>query len=123
MKELILKRCNRCGALIKVINDCNCNNCGIICCDEKMQEIVPNSVDASYEKHIPSYELKDDKIIVKVNHVMDDDHFIEWICFINDKTEEYVYFKSGEKATAVFEKSKGILYSYCNKHGLWKKEI
>ena len=60
MKELILKRCNKCGALIKVINDCNCNNCGIICCDEKMQEIVPNSVDASYEKHIPSYELKED---------------------------------------------------------------
>ena len=123
MKKLIIKRCNKCGALIKVINDCNCNNCGIICCDEKMQEIVPNSVDASYEKHIPSYELKEDKIIVKVNHVMDDDHFIEWICFVNDKTEEYVYFKSGEEATAEFKKSKGILYSYCNKHGLWKKEI
>ena len=28
----MLKRCNKCGALVKVLRDCNCNNCEILCC-------------------------------------------------------------------------------------------
>ena len=49
--ELIIKKCNSCGATIKVIKDCNCPNCGIVCCDEPMKVITPNSVDAAVEKH------------------------------------------------------------------------
>ena len=30
--ELIIKKCLKCGALVEVINDCNCNECGITCC-------------------------------------------------------------------------------------------
>ena len=73
--ELIVKKCNHCGALVKVIKDCNCNGCGIVCCDEPMQVMVPNSVDAAVEKHIPTYEVSGDEIIVKVNHVMDKEHY------------------------------------------------
>lgn len=123
MKDLIVKRCTHCGALIRIINDCNCDNCGIMCCNEKMIQIEPNSVDASFEKHVPVYDIKDDKIVVKVNHVMDPDHFIEWICLVTDEKEEYVYLTPESEAIAVFQNCKGILYSYCNKHGLWMQKI
>lgn len=47
--ELIIKKCLKCGALIEVINDCNCNECGITCCGEPMVKLISNSVDASFE--------------------------------------------------------------------------
>ena len=52
---------------------------------------------------------------------MDKDHFIEWICFKTENREEFVYLKDEAKAT--FPYQKGTLYAYCNKHGLWSKEV
>lgn len=123
MKELIIKKCLKCGAVIRVLEDCHCDNCGIICCGEKMVTLKPNSTDAAFEKHIPSYEVDNDNIVVKVSHVMNEDHFIEWIAFINDFKEEFVYFKPNAEAKTIFKKEKGVLYAYCNKHGLWSREI
>lgn len=122
-KELIIKKCLKCGAIIKVIEDCNCESCGITCCNETMKTIKPNSVDAAIEKHVPTYEFKGEKLIVKVNHVMDEDHFIEWICLKTENKEEFVYLKPHEEATSEFLTQSGTLYAYCNKHGLWQTTI
>ena len=124
MRELLLKKCPKCGALIKTIKDCNCEDCGIICCNEIMKPLKSNTVDASIEKHKPQVLIKDNKIIAEVNHVMEEDHYIEWICLLTDEKEEYVYFKPGDKPVAIFNKTdKGIVYSYCNKHELWQTEL
>ena len=123
MKKLILKKCKKCGALVKVIIDCNCEGCGIKCCEEEMIELKSNEVDAAFEKHIPTYEIDGDNLIVSVNHVMDDDHFIEWICFVTEYGEEYKYFKPEEECKVIFKYNKGTLYSYCNKHLLWMSEV
>ena len=48
--ELIIKKCKSCGAMVKVLKDCTCENCGIKCCGEEMEILVPNSVDAAVEK-------------------------------------------------------------------------
>ena len=85
MKELVIKKCIKCGALVEEIQDCTCDNCGIQCCGEEMKIIKSNSVDASFEKHVPQYEIKGDMIEVKVNHVMEEEHYIEWIAFVDDK--------------------------------------
>ena len=67
-RELLIKKCMKCGAMVKVIEDCKCGeDCGIKCCGEKMAVLEPNSVDAAIEKHVPTYEVKDGKIFVKVN--------------------------------------------------------
>ena len=122
MRELKLKKCLNCGAMIKVIEDCHCA-CNFICCDEKMTDIKPNTEEAAVEKHLPTYEVKDDKIEVQVNHVMDADHYIEWISFVSENREETVYLEPGMDAKAVFLYQKGTLYSYCNKHGLWSEAV
>ncbi len=31
--------CEKCGAMVKVLIDCNCENCGIRCCGDVMKEI------------------------------------------------------------------------------------
>ena len=122
MRELILKKCESCEALIKVLTDCHCP-CNFNCCDTKMTTLKPNSVDASFEKHVPTYEIKDDYIYVTVNHVMEKEHYIKWLMFVTNNKEYTFYFEPGTSAEAKFPYEKGILYSYCNNHGLWSKEV
>lgn len=118
-----LLKCKSCGARVIVDKDCNCP-CGIVCCDEKMIEVKPNSVDASIEKHVPIYEIKDNKLEVTVNHVMEEDHFIEWIAMDSEKGLNIKYLKANEEAKATFEYlPNSVIYSYCNKHNLWKKDV
>ncbi len=120
MNELILKKCNKCGALVKVIKDC----LDISCCGEEMKEVVPNSVDAAIEKHVPTYEIKDGMIYVTVNHVMEDEHYIEWINIVRDGKECITYLKPGMEAKAHCKYVPGaVIYAYCNKHGLWKADV
>ena len=123
-KELVIKKCIKCGAMVQVLEDCTCDNCGIKCCNEQMQTLKPNSVDAAIEKHVPVYEIKDNKIFVTVNHVMEEDHYIEWISIVSDKKIVTTYFKPGEEPVAHCKYIPGsTIYAYCNKHLLWKKEV
>ena len=124
MREFVIKKCIKCGAIVKVLEDCHCGDCGIRCCGEEMKALVPNSVDAAVEKHVPTYEVTGDRIKVTVNHVMDDDHYVEWIAISRAGREGMVYFKPGEVAECEFEYEPGSkLYAYCNKHGLWECEV
>ena len=121
---MIIKKCLKCGAIVKVINDCTCSDCGITCCGTPMKEMMANTSDGAIEKHKPTYIVDGDKLIVTVNHVMDLDHYIEWICLVTEDREEYRYLKPNVEASVTFDKVlSGKIYSYCNKHGLWMEEI
>lgn len=122
--ELLIKKCASCGALVKVIEDCTCENCGIKCCGEEMKLLVPNSVDAAVEKHVPNYEKVEDEIFVTVNHVMEKEHFIEWVCLVADNKEYWIKLYPEQNAECRFPYIPGsTLYAYCNKHSLWKKDV
>ena len=122
--ELIIKRCKACGAMVKVLKDCTCENCGIKCCGEEMEILVPNSVEASLEKHIPTYEKVEDEIFVKVNHPMEKEHYIEWVTLVKDNKEHTVNLYPEQNAECRFKYIPGsTIYAYCNKHGLWKKDV
>ena len=122
--ELIIKKCKSCGAIVRVIEDCTCENCGISCCGEAMEVLVPNSVDAAVEKHVPTFEKVEDEIFVKLNHVMEKEHFIEWISLVADNKEYFVKLYPEQNAECRFPYITGsVLYAYCNKHGLWKKDV
>ena len=71
--------CNHCGNLVTTIR-----NAGVplVCCGEKMKELVPNTVEASGEKHLPVAELSGSRLTVTVGaveHPMADVHYIQWI--------------------------------------------
>lgn len=122
--ELVIKKCKSCGAIVKVLKDCTCENCGIKCCGEEMEILVPNSVEASLEKHIPTYEKVEDEIFVKVNHPMEKEHYIEWVALVKDNKEYIVNLYPEQNAECRFKYIPGsTIYAYCNKHGLWKKDV
>ena len=122
--ELIIKKCNECGAMVTVLQDCTCDNCGIKCCGEEMKQLTPNSVEASVEKHLPTYEKVEDEILVKVNHVMEKEHFIEWIALVTDNNQCMHKLYPEQNAEVRFKYIPGsTIYAYCNKHGLWKTDV
>ena len=119
--ELEIRKCKKCGTTIKVLKT---GGCKPMCCGDEIEALVPNSVDAAVEKHVPNYEIKDDRIYVTVNHVMEEEHYIEWISLVNNGRECITYFKPGMEATAHFKYIPGAtIYAYCNKHELWKAEV
>ena len=58
--------CNHCGNLVTTIH-----NAGVplVCCGEKMKELVPNTVEASGEKHLPVAEFSGSSLTVTVGTV------------------------------------------------------
>lgn len=122
--ELTIKECKSCHSLVKVLEDCECDNCGIQCCGTQMEELKPNSTDASFEKHVPTYEKSGNEIIVKINHPMEKEHFIEWISLVKENKEITVKLYPEQDAEVIFPYIPGsTIYAYCNKHGLWKKDV
>jgi len=117
-------RCAHCGKIIAVVKE---TGVPVMCCGEKMQEIVPGTTDASVEKHVPVYEVKDSKIYVKVGsaeHPMIDEHYIEWIAVATKEGNQRKALKPGMKPEAVFAINEGdeveAVYAFCNLHSLWK---
>jgi len=98
-----------------------------MCCDEKMKEIIPGTVEASKEKHIPVYHIDGNKVNVtvgEIEHPMQEEHYIEWISIQTKQGNQRKTLKPGERPEACFAICEGdeveAVYAYCNLHGLWK---
>jgi superoxide reductase len=125
-KESKFYICKHCGNVITFIKE---SGAPLSCCGEKMTQIVPNTVDAATEKHVPVVTIDGDQITVEVGsveHPMLEEHFIQWIYLETENGYQMKYLNPGEKPNAVFlvnGENAIAAYEYCNLHGLWKKEI
>ena len=102
-------RCRHCGNIIGKVKDAGVP---VVCCGEKMQEILPGVTDASVEKHVPVYTVENGRVQVTVGaeeHPMTDEHYIEWVSL---QTKVCFYICPEDEVEAVF--------AYCNLHGLWQ---
>ena len=118
--------CKHCGNIIAQAKN---KGVPVMCCGEKMSELVPGSVDAATEKHVPVISVEGNKVTVtvgEVEHPMAEEHFIEWIALETQEGNQRKELKPGSKPQAVFmlaETDKAVAaYAYCNLHGLWKAE-
>ena len=119
-----IKKCVKCGAYVKVLEDCNCGDCGIKCCDKQMILLKAQESSDLENKHVLDVTKKDNKVIIKSNHVMEEEHYICFVSIICDNKEYTVYYKPGDKIEIEYEyKNNMKIYSYCNKHGLWVRNI
>jgi superoxide reductase len=123
--EMKFYKCKHCGNIIAVVK---ASGAPISCCGEKMTEIVPGSIDAAVEKHVPVVEIVDGKVIVTVGevaHPMAPEHYIEWIAISTDRGNQRKMLEPGDEPKACFALCEGekveSVYAYCNLHSLWKK--
>ena len=121
--KLQVFKCNVCGHMVEVIHE---GGGTLTCCDQPMQLMEENKVDAALEKHVPVIEKTAGGILVKVGsvaHPMQDEHYIEWIELLADGKAYRQFLAPGEKPEALFTiKAQDVsAREYCNLHGLWKK--
>ena len=100
----------------------------VVCCGEKMEELIPNTVDASGEKHIPVVTRIDDcsiKVEVgSVAHPMLPEHHIVFIYVETENGGIRIDLTDKPEAVICTCTSKPIaVYEYCNLHGLWKTTL
>ena len=116
--------CEHCGNMIAMVRD---KGVPVMCCGQKMTEIVPGTTDAAVEKHVPVFEVEDNIVHVKVgsvSHPMLDEHYIEWIAVQTTAGNQRKALKPGDAPEACFALCEGeeveAVYAYCNLHSLWK---
>ncbi|MDD5945205.1 MAG: desulfoferrodoxin family protein [Clostridia bacterium] len=117
-------QCSHCKNIITYVDN---KGVPVMCCGEKMQELVPGTTDAAQEKHVPVVEKDGNTVTVKVGevtHPMLEEHHIAFIAIETKLGSQIKYLKAGEEPKAVFALADGdefvAAYEYCNLHGLWK---
>ncbi|MDR2898834.1 MAG: desulfoferrodoxin [Clostridiales bacterium] len=118
--------CKKCGNMIGLIKD---QGVTLTCCNEQMTELVPNTVLASAEKHIPDITMSGDVMTVQVGsvaHPMEEGHHIEFIYVETEKGGQRKSLKAGDEPKHKFcfiDDKPVAVYEYCNVHGLWKIDL
>ena len=120
-------KCNNCDIILGSVNG---DTTDVMCCGNRMQELLPNTVEASVEKHLPVVEVVGNNVNVLVGsviHPMSEEHYISWVAI---ETEEGFQRKNLEHtsepkltfALTTTDKVKSV-YAYCNLHGLWRTDL
>ena len=118
--------CAHCGNIVEMVKDAGVTP---VCCGQKMDALIPNTVEASGEKHIPAVTVSEGVVEVNVgsvDHPMLDVHWIEWIQLNTDRGSQRKYLNPGEAPNVKFrlwDEKPLAVYAYCNLHGLWKTEL
>ena len=55
--------CEHCGNIVAAVKE---SGVPVVCCGQKMKEIIPGTVEASREKHIPEFVVEGNKVLVTV---------------------------------------------------------
>jgi len=126
-QPLTFWRCNHCGNIAeKIVN----SGVKMVCCGTPMEELIPNTVEASVEKHLPVVTKIDDCItkieVGSVSHPMITEHHIAFIYLETENGGGYVMLDvdgkpETELCTCIHKPV--AAYAYCNLHGMWKTEI
>ena len=123
MKFFICKHCGNLAALL--------HNSGVPmeCCGDPVTELVPNTVEASAEKHLPAVTVSGDSISVAVGsilHPMEAEHYITFVYVETKNGGQRKALNAGDepKVSFAFSGDKPVaVYAYCNQHGLWKTAV
>lgn len=116
--------CKHCGNIVAMVKDAGVP---VVCCGERMAELIPGTSDGAAEKHVPVYVVDGNLVNVTVGaveHPMLENHYIEWISIQTNYGNQRKVLKPGEAPKASFALLEGekveAVYAYCNLHGLWK---
>ncbi len=116
--------CKHCGNIIAMVKDAGVP---VVCCGERMTQLIPGTSDGAAEKHVPVYEVNGNVVNVTVGaveHPMLENHYIEWISIQTNYGNQRKTLMPGEPPKVSFALLEGekveAVYAYCNLHGFWK---
>ena len=124
---MIYYKCNVCNNILGSAEEKDLN---ISCCNEHMYKLVPNTVDASKEKHLPVVNVKGNIVEVVVGsdlHPMMAEHHISWVAIETreGRQRKNLVLDAEPKVTFALVEGDEIVSACadCNLHGLWRLNI
>jgi len=124
---MIYYKCNICDNILGSAED---KDVKVSCCEHEMEKLVPNTVDASVEKHMPVVEVNGNIVKVTVGetlHPMSAEHNISWVAINTDQGRQRKNLTIDSDPVIEFALVEGdrlhAVCAYCNLHGLWKLDV
>ena len=116
MKKLHFYVCPVCGNIITSVGRGTFSCCGIT-----LPEQEPESCD---DDHRLILETVDNEYYATMDHPMTKNHYISFIAYITSGSAEIIKLYPEQDISIRLRKNgHGILYAYCNRHGLFRKLI
>ena len=108
--------CPICGNIFHSTGEAMISCCGVT--------LPPLEVEEDDEEHQINCEKIEDEYFISMNHPMTKEHYISFVAYCTGNRFEYVkLYPEGNIEVRFFGRGHGILYWYCNHHGLFKKRI
>ena len=108
--------CPLCGNVIH-----STGNAVISCCGITLPPLEAEETDRS---HTITMTAVEDEYFVSIDHPMTKDHFISFMAFVTcDQIQLIKLYPEGNAEVRLPRRGTGILYWYCNRHGLFKQKL
>lgn len=108
--------CPVCGNVIHTLGETLVSCCGIT-----LPVLDAEEFD---DGHLPKIEKVEDEHFITVAHDMTKTHFISFLAYVNSDSVQFVkLYPEGNAETRLRFRGSGLLYVYCNRHGLMKMKI
>lgn len=116
MKKVQFYICPVCGNILTAIGEGNFSCCGVT--------LLKQEAEAVDEHHLVTVETIDNEYSITMQHPMSKEHYVSFIAYVTSGTVEIVKLYPEQEVFVRFrKKGHGILYAYCNRHGLYRKII
>ena len=108
--------CPLCGNVIHSSGAAVISCCGVT--------LPPLEAEEADEEHRLTLEPVEDEQFVTVSHPMTKEHYISFVSYVTTDTVRTVkMYPEGEAQTRFRFRGRGLLYWYCNRHGLYKQKV
>jgi transcriptional regulator with XRE-family HTH domain len=107
--------CPICGNILHSTGSALLSCCGIT--------LPPLEAEEADESHAITIENVEDEQFLTIRHPMTKEHFISFAAFVTcDRVQLVKFYPEGEAQTRMQLRGMGMLYWYCNRHGLFRKK-
>ena len=93
----------------------------VSCCGITLPALEPEEAEGDHGIRV---ERVEDEHFVTVEHPMTKTHFISFLAFVTtDRLQLVKLYPEGNAETRFQLRGRGMLYGYCNRHGLFRMKV
>ena len=108
--------CPICGNAVHALGDAV-----ISCCGLTLPVLEAETAD---ETHSVAIETVEDEQFLTIAHPMSKEHYISFVAYVtSDRVQMVKFYPEGNAETRLQLRGRGLLYYYCNRHGLFQRKI
>ena len=93
----------------------------VSCCGIQLPALTAEEPDPAHRLEIVKTE---DELYVSCDHPMSKEHYLTFITYLTgDRCETVTLYPEGNAEARFFIRGGGLLYCYCNRHGLFRQKL